>query len=181
MIKTLIASTSIKGYSNSKIAKTEHNDCSVRAIANAFNIEYDKAHKFLAEKYQRPNKRGVKSYSWFSVNDKFSEEKTKLFGKKMVKIEYPEIEVESSRCTRKSNWFSKGSSYTYKKKLKLYTKTGKKYSQMTVGRFLKKYQKGTFILSVRAHTFTVKDGVVCGNYSDGKKMRVTVKKAWQII
>ena len=181
MTKTQIATNSIKGYNKSKIAKTEERDCSVRAIANAFNIEYDKAHKFLSENYQRPNKRGVKTYSWHSVNDKFSDEKTKLFGKKMVRIEYPEIEVEASRCTRKGNWWREGSSYTYKKKLKLYTKRGKKYSQMTVGSFLKKYQKGTFILSVRAHTFTIKDGVVCGNYGDGKKMRVPLEKVWQIV
>ena len=50
MVKTLTAKNSIKGYNNSKIAKTENNDCSVIAIANAFNIGYDKAHKFLSEK-----------------------------------------------------------------------------------------------------------------------------------
>ena len=181
MTKTLIATNSIKGYNESKIAKTEHNDCSVRAIANAFDIEYDKAHKFLTEKYNRPNKRGVKTYSWHSVNDKFSDEKTKVFGKKIVKIEYPEVEVEASRCTRKGTWYRDGYSVKYKKKLKLYTKRGKKYSQMTVGSFLKKHQEGTFILSVRAHTFTVKNGVVCGNYGDGKKMRVPLEKVWQIV
>ena len=181
MIKTLTAKTSIKGYNKSKIAKTEHNDCSVRAVANAFDIEYDKAHKFISEKYNRPNKRGVSTRSWHSVNDKFADEKTKLFGKKMVKIEYPEIEIEASRCTRKKSFWRKGSSYTYKKKLKLYTKRGSQFSQMTVGSFLKKYQEGTFILSVRAHTFTVKDSVVCGNNSDGKKMRVPLEKAWQVV
>lgn len=181
MIKTLTAKNSIKGYNDSQIAKTEDNDCSVIAIANAFNIGYDKAHKFLSEKYHRPNKKGVTSHNWHSVNDKFSDEKTKVFGKKIVKIEYPEVEVEASRCQRRSNWWREGSSYDYKKKLKLYTKRGKKYSQMTVGSFLKKYKEGTFILSVRAHTFTVKDGVVCGLISDGKKMRVPLEKVWQIV
>ena len=28
-----------------------------------------------------------------SVNDKFSDEKTKVFGKKIVKIEYPQVEA----------------------------------------------------------------------------------------
>ena len=107
-----------------------------------------------------------------------------LSGKKTeedYKQSEPEVEVEASRCERRGNWWCESSSYDYKKKLKLYTKRGKKYSQMTVGSFLKKYKEGTFILSVRAHTFTVKDGVVCGLISDGKKMRVPLEKVWQIV
>lgn len=181
MTKTISATASIKGFKKSKIAKSEHNDCSVRAIANAFDIEYDKAHKFLTEKYNRPNKRGVKTHYWHQVNDKFSDENTEVFGKKMVKVEYPEVEVEASRCARKGNWYQEGSSYNYKKKLKLYTKRGSKYSQMTVGSFLKSHKEGTYILSVRSHTFTVKDGVVYGNGCDGVKMRVRLEKVWQVV
>lgn len=43
------SSESIKGYSDSKIAKDERNDCVVRAIAAASEMEYDKAHKFVAK------------------------------------------------------------------------------------------------------------------------------------
>jgi len=181
MTKTISATASIKGYKESKIAKSEHNDCSVRAIANAFNVDYDKAHKFLTENYQRPNKRGVKTHNWHWVNDKFSDENTTVFGKKIKKVEYTEIEVDAKRCVRRANYWNDGSSYDYKKKLKLYTKKGNKYSQMTVGSFLKKYKEGTYILSVRAHTFTIKDGVVYGNNRDGVKMRVRLEKVWQIV
>jgi hypothetical protein len=181
MTKTISATASIKGYKESKIAKSEHNDCSVRTIANAFNVDYDKAHKFLTENYQRPNKRGVSTHNWHRVNDKFSDENTTVFGKKIKKVEYAEIEVDAKQCERRTTYWNEGSSYDYKKKLKLYTKKGSKYSQMTVGSFLKKHKEGTYILSVRAHTFTIKDGVVYGNGCDGVKMRVRLNKVWEIV
>jgi len=44
------------------LALNEKNDCAVRAIANAFNITYDNAHTFTAEKFDRKAKKGVKRY-----------------------------------------------------------------------------------------------------------------------
>ena len=40
-----ITSKAIKGYSESPIAKSESNDCVVRAIASSFEIDYDVAQK----------------------------------------------------------------------------------------------------------------------------------------
>jgi hypothetical protein len=181
MTKTISDTALIKGYKESKIAKSEHNDCSVRTVANAFNVNYDKAHKFLTENYYRPNRKGVTTHHWHNVNDKFSNDNTTLFGKKIKTIEYPEIEVNAKCCIRKSSCWNDGSSVNYKKKLKLYTKRGNKYSQMTVGSFLKKYKEGTYILSVSSHTFTIKDGVVYGNNVDGMKMRVPIEKVWKVV
>ena len=39
-------SQAIKGYSDSPLAKSERNDCVVRAIASAFDIDYNKAHQW---------------------------------------------------------------------------------------------------------------------------------------
>jgi hypothetical protein len=180
MVKT-VTSSEIKGYKKSTIAKRESNDCSVRAVANAFDIKYDKAHKFLKDTYKRSDRKGVVTYFWHNTNDKFADEGKVVFGKKFVKIEYPEVEVTRKRCTKRATWWDDSSdSYEYTKKLKLYTKRGKNYSQMTVGAFIKKYPVGTFILSVRSHTFTIKDGVVYGNFSDGRMLRVRLEKVWQI-
>ena len=52
-------STAIQGYSESKIAKSENADCVVRAFASAFDISYDRAHKYVAEKFNRQPKRGT--------------------------------------------------------------------------------------------------------------------------
>ena len=61
-------------------------------------------------------------------------------------------------------------------------KRGNDVSRITVGTFIKMYPKGTFILSVRNHSFTIKNGgVVGGNISDSIKMRVIVKRAWEIV
>lgn len=54
---------SINGYDESLIAKTEKNDCTVRAIASSTGLTYDKAHALLAKKFNRINGKGV----FFSV------------------------------------------------------------------------------------------------------------------
>ena len=46
----------------SLLALNEKNDCAVRAIANAFNITYDNAHTFTAEKFARKAKKGTKKF-----------------------------------------------------------------------------------------------------------------------
>jgi len=60
----------------------------------------------------------------------------------------------------------------------LTTNNGK--SRMTVGTFIKEYNKGTYILRVTSHAFTIKDGVVIGNYEDSTKIKRVVKNAWRI-
>ena len=46
----------------SSLALNEKNDCAVRAFANAFNITYDNAHTFAAEKFARKAKKGTKKF-----------------------------------------------------------------------------------------------------------------------
>ncbi len=53
-------------------------------------------------------------------------------------------------------------------------------SQMSVGTFVKMYDKGTYIIRVTGHAFTIKDGVVIGNTEDAIKIRRVVKSAWKI-
>jgi hypothetical protein len=50
-----------------------------------------------------------------------------------------------------------------------------------VGTFTKQNQKGTYIMMVRGHAFTIKDGVVIGNQNDAKKLKTVVIQAWQVI
>ena len=52
-------SQAIKGYSESTLAKSERADCVVRAIASAFNLEYDKAHQWVAKTFNRKPKKGT--------------------------------------------------------------------------------------------------------------------------
>jgi hypothetical protein len=58
-------------------------------------------------------------------------------------------------------------------------KVGK--SNITIGTFVKLYDKGTYIVTVRGHAFSIKDGVVVGgNREDAKKMRCILEGAWKI-
>ena len=45
----------------SVLALNEKNDCAVRAFANAFNISYDVAHEFAADKFKRKAKKGTRN------------------------------------------------------------------------------------------------------------------------
>ena len=51
---------------------------------------------------------------------------------------------------------------------------------LTVGAFMRKYPEGVFIIFVRGHAFTIRDGVVFGNHEDSRKLRAVVKNAFRI-
>jgi hypothetical protein len=54
-------------------------------------------------------------------------------------------------------------------------------SRMTVGQFVKFYDKGTFIIVISRHAFTIRDGVVIGgNREDSKRMRCIIKGVWKV-
>lgn len=45
--------------SQSKVAKSERNDCVVRAFMMSLDLSYDKAHKFVSDKFNRINRNGT--------------------------------------------------------------------------------------------------------------------------
>jgi hypothetical protein len=55
-----------------------------------------------------------------------------------------------------------------------------KMRKMTVGTFIKKNPKGTFFVLVKGHAFTIKDGVVIGNYEDSVKTKRPMRCAFEI-
>lgn len=142
-------SIAIKGYSDSALAKSEKSDCVVRAVASAFNLEYNKAHKWVADTFNRQPKKGT--YGFPVGMNKMSVNKTRM-NRKLTKT------IDSKDLT---------------------TNNGK--SRMTVGTFVKEYDKGTYILRVTGHAFTVKDGSVIGNPNDADQIRKVVKNAWKIV
>ena len=125
----------------SLLAQSEKNDCTVRAIANAFNVCYDTAHGFAADVLKRKAKRGTKNtyvnlvaaknvtFDLFS-NTLFPETKTfKLAGK-------------ASPINPK---------YTHKK------------VKYTVKTFCSTHNVGTYILLVKGHALCIKNGIVIDN------------------
>jgi hypothetical protein len=141
-------SQAIKGYSDSPLAKSERNDCVVRAIASAYDIEYDKAHKWVADTFNRKPKKGTFGFptgmnAMSDNNTRFNYKRTKTIDAK-------------------------------------YLTTNKGKSKMTVGTFAKEYNKGTYIIRVTRHAFTIKDGHVIGNPDDATALRKIIKNAWKI-
>jgi hypothetical protein len=146
----------IKGISESVIAKSEDNDCVVRAIATAADMDYDSAHKFTREKFCRNNKKGV--YRFASTINLLSKNNEQINGKS--------IEI----ITEEHNTMLY---YVTVKGMKTLRRT-------TTGSFIKRYPVGTYIVTVSRHAFTIKDGVVIGNLADGKQMKKHIYGAWKI-
>jgi len=141
-------SLAIKGYSDSTLAKSERNDCVVRAIASAYDIEYNKAHQWVSDKFKRQFRKGT--FGLPIGMDRMSTDNTR-FNYKRTKT------IDSKYLT---------------------TNNGK--SKMTVGTFAKEYNRGTYIIRVSGHAFTIKDGSVIGNLEDATKLRKIIKNAWRI-
>lgn len=151
----------IKGYTDSKLAKGETNDCVVRSFASAFEITYDRAHKYVAENFGRKPKQGT--YGTATGLVRMSDKKTTLNYKKVYPL--------GKRVTD-----TMSGSLVYDVKVKGVTTR----RNMTVGTFVKKYPIGTFFVLVTQHAFTIKDGVVIGNHEDAVKTKKIVKCAFQV-
>ena len=159
----------IKGYTNSLTAKTETNDCVVRAFASSFEVSYDFAHKYISEEFNRKPRKGT--FFTASKMTKLSQSPIKVNGKKVIPL------------GEKTNNFAYPYSLAYDVKVKV-PNTNKLYKvvkrQMTVGTFVKQNPKGTFFILVSRHAFTIKDGVVIGNYDDAIKTKRPIKSAFEI-
>ena len=125
----------------SSLAKNEKNDCAVRALANAFNVTYDVAHGFAADKLERKVRKGVKSM--FAKLDLLGEVTFELFSNTL---------------------FPKTKTYKLDGKLKpLNPSYTHKPVKFTVKTFCSKFNKGTYILIVNKHALCIKDGIVIDN------------------
>lgn len=154
-------SEGIIGYSESIIAKGETNDCVVRAFASCFDLQYDKAHKFVKEKFNRADRQGT-----FRTVYKMTE----------IANKGQQINFKKVKCLGDKTEYSNQRTMKYKVK----TKEGFVMRNMTVGTFTKQNPIGTFFILVDRHAFTIKNGVVIGNMEDAKKPKRVVKHAFEI-
>ena len=125
----------------SLLAKSEKNDCVVRACANAFNVTYDIAHKFTAETFKRKARKGTTNV--FTTFKELGNVAFDLFQDSLFPItkEY-KLKAIKNPINRE---------YTHKK------------VSYTVKTFCSKFNKGTFVVLVHKHALVIKDGVVVDN------------------
>jgi hypothetical protein len=157
MEKGFISSSyAIKGYTESKIAKSESNDCVVRAIASAADMDYDSAHQFVKETFKRKNGKGT-----FLLGTGMN-----LLSKNGKQINGKDVQIISEEHNTMLYY--------------VVVKGVKKLRATTTFSFIKKYPVGSYMVVVKGHSFTIKDGVVIGNPADGKKMKKHIIGAWKI-
>ena len=130
-----------KVSNGSLLAAGEKNECSVRAIANAFDVCYDTAHAFAADVLKRKARRGAQGMYWNLVKAKnvtfdlfsdtlFPESRTYKLTGKIAPI---------------------NTDYTHKK------------VKYTVKTFCAKFNNGTYIVLVKGHALVIKNGIVIDN------------------
>jgi hypothetical protein len=119
---------------SSSIASSEKNDCVVYAIATAFDMDYDTAHKEVAERFNREEGKGVRLLHLH----KGMTEGTTLNGKTVSKV-------------------IKSPNNTYK----VYGKIVQR--QVRLSSFIKKNQEGTYVILTRNHALTLKNGTLVDN------------------
>ena len=152
---------------SSEIAKTEKNDCAVRAVANACDVNYDQAHKFCTEMFGREKGKGTTGFS--------------LLLKMNTEMVFDEV--------GQLNMFEQGIKRTVKHIGDMPKAGGKlfnpKYKHKkvayTVKEFAQRFNKGNYILAVNKHALAVKNGVVVdnGNYQANGYRRV-VESAFMV-
>ena len=155
-LKYISTKDAIIGYSDSVIAKSETNDCAVRAISSAFEMHYDEAHQFVKVKFGRENRKGTR----FFVGGlrRMVDDKVKINGKSFETMgnEYGHV------------------SYEVKVKGQMVKRN------MTTGTFIKKYPVGKYLVVVRGHAFSIIDGAVVGNASDATMKKRVINNAFKI-
>jgi hypothetical protein len=153
-------STAIIGYSDSAIAKNERNDCFVRAVASSFDCSYDTAHSWVKEKFQRVNRKGTMNV--VSKMRKMCDDKERFVDKSVKSIEglseivYKFIPMNGI-CRPKP-----------------------RIKRTTLNQFIKKYPTGVYLLIVKGHAFTLKNGAVIGNEQDSKSIKKNIYNAFEI-
>ena len=130
----------------SSLALNEKNDCAVRAFANAFNISYDVAHAFTADKFKRKAKKGTRNM--FKTLAELGFATFDLFSNTL----FPETRTYGIHPLTRSKT-GKVVNHTYRHK----------EVSHTVKTFCAEFNKGTFIVIVAKHALTIKDGIVIDN------------------
>ena len=151
------ASQAIKNYSESVKAINEKNDCFVRAVASASGSSYDAAHAYVKNTFKRQDGQGTQfvDSTFLSIEGKLQE-----FGQVKVKFEkLPKNKIKN----------------TYKLYGELIDR------QKTVKSFIKDNARGTYIVLVAGHAFTIKDGVLIDNQGEEFRPTRKVQSAYRVI
>ena len=169
----------IKDYKDSVVAKSEDNDCVVRALAAVTDSTYGESHSYIKKTFKRINGSGTPNF------DRIMK---KNVGKKILGRKYVRLTNHTTttyvKTVKDEYW---GTEHKIKTTLNsrlypLITTYGKtRVSQMTVKTFLSDYNVGSYLIHVRSHCFTIINGVVIGNLCDSRKLKARIINAYKFI
>ena len=174
-----IATKVIEDFQNSEIAKGESNDCVVRAVAVAFDTNYDEAHRWVKRAFGRKDKKGTRGFHQAMAKRKGG------LGKTIEEIGDDWKGGLKRPSTYYNNSTKKLAERTYPGEIidtfdSPKGEMNKVRRAMTLGTFLETHTEGTFIVQVSKHAFAIKDGVVVGNPEDGFKVKTRIQAAFKI-
>ena len=144
---------------NSELAKSEKNDCMVRALASGADVAYRTAHVFCKEVFGREDKSGTNNMNIFTQMLKAEESGIEIGGKKFA------VRVLGKNET-KNRYKLKGEVIFRKKTLKS---------------FIASHMKGTYLVMIANHALTVKGGEVYDWNSNKFKPTTKVMSAYELI
>ncbi len=150
----------IAGIKTSKVANKENNDCVVKAVAAATGVNYDTAHSFVKETFNREDRKGV-------LNKELVENMSKLSEVGVAKIGTKDVSFEVMPKQAITNMY------------KLYGELI--HRQKTVKSFMESYPKGSYIVTVAKHAFAVVDGVMIDNVGTEYKPTRKVTGAYKVV
>jgi hypothetical protein len=158
---------------SSEIAKGEKNDCVVRAVANACDVNYEQAHKYCVETFDRKKGKGTELFTALLKTNS-----------EMVFDEVGQLDLFTQGIKRSVKHIGDKPKMKGRKNVGgtlINPKYKHKKVAFTVKEFAQRFNKGNYILEVAKHALAVKDGVVVdnGNYQVGGYRR-PVQSAFQI-
>lgn len=142
---------------NKSYYNRDNNCCTVLAVMNAFDMTFEDAQEYMRLNCGRKKNKGI-------LFDKVFPESP--LGKKCEVIEFKGKHVNG--CKYVLAEMPNGVYDTVESKPK---------QNITLGKFCKEYNKGTYIVLVRGHALAVKDGVV---YDHSEKPRRQVRFAYKV-
>jgi hypothetical protein len=143
---------------NSQLAKTEKNDCFVRALAVAGETDYQTAHQVAKEVFGREERQGTKGFMISSIFLKAEAAGMYLGSKKL------EVAVLGRRDIKNQ----------YKLKGEVI------YRQKTLKSFIESHPVGNYIVTVANHALAVIDGELADWSKEGFKPTRKVQAAYRV-
>ena len=155
---------------SSMLSDKENNDCVVRAVSHAFDVDYIEAHHFCEMKLHRESGKGT-------YTQRYMPKIKQAFGKKMKQLGKASKYSDFRHITRPQK--SKVEKYSHAKS-KWVTKRVVKQVPYKVNEFVKTHNEGNYIITVKGHAFALIDGVIKGNWRDDKRLTRKVNSAYKV-